>query len=178
MKKVLLVIAHEDFEDAELMAMRETLISCGHRCVIASTNLSFATGMRGTKVKPDVDLDEAAINVNSYSAVVFLSGKGVSRYVNNPICHAIVKAACKEGKIVGAICKAPMILAKAGVLDGVEVTVYTKPMNRQMADEIRMCGARYIDRDVVVDKNIVTACGPNACNKFAEKIAELIGSKS
>jgi len=174
MKKVLFIVAYEGFNDRELLVTRERLMNKGYDVEVASTSLGFATGMSGTTVKPDLDLEEAAINLNRYSAIVFIGGNGAKRHFGSALCHEIAKDASKAGKVVAAISVAPVILAKAGILDGVDATVFTRAFDRRYADELKFNGARYHAKEVIADRNIVTADSPEAAEKFANKISELM----
>lgn len=175
MKRILVMIPHEEFHDRELLIVREYLIEKGYRVVLASSSLGFATGGNRTAVRIDMDFEEAAINLHDFSAVVFIGGRGSAKEYQNSLCLDIAKVAFESGKVIAAIDNGPVILAKAGILKGFSVTVYTKMFNKQLADEMKMAGAKYHDADVVVDRNIITASNEKASSKFAEKIAEIVG---
>ncbi|RJP34563.1 MAG: hypothetical protein C4536_02525 [Actinobacteria bacterium] len=69
------------------------------------------------------------------------------------------------GKMVAAICIAPVILAKAGILQGVEATV-----SPGMEGELTAGGAILVEQPVVVDGNIITGWGPDAAVEFAQEV--------
>lgn len=77
------------------------------------------------------------------------------------------------GKIVAAICLAPVILANAGVLDGKSATVAGTE-----ARSIESKGARYAGPGVTVDGNVVTGNGPKCSRVFGQKIDELLRAKA
>jgi protease I len=74
-----------------------------------------------------------------------------------------------SGKIVAAICLAPAILAKAGLLSGVKATCTPDEEENLVAG-----GAEYTGAPVEVDGKIVTGSGPDAARRFGEKIVELL----
>ncbi len=166
-QKVLMVIAHQNFRDEELTVPQKMFLKNGLTVVIASSSSTLATGVFGTKVKPDITLKE--VRVDDYAAVVFVGGVGAQEYFDNSIAHTIALQTAKQGKILAAICIAPAILAKAGVLKNRTATIWPS-----MADAITAGGGRYIKKDVYSDGNIVTACGPEAADKFGKEILENI----
>ncbi|MEM2638356.1 MAG: DJ-1/PfpI family protein, partial [Candidatus Hadarchaeales archaeon] len=93
-----------------------------------------------------------------------------SIYFSNKHALSIAKEAFSAGKVVGAICIAPVILANAGILKGRRATVWD-------GDFVKMLeagGAKYTGKNVEVDGKIVTANGPHAAREFGKKIAELL----
>lgn len=72
-------------------------------------------------------------------------------------------------KIVGAICIAPVTLARAGLLKNKKVTTYSSTIN-----DIKSAGAKYTGNDVERDGNIITASGPAAAQKFGEAIVKAL----
>jgi len=164
-KRVVMIIAHNGFRDEELMEPKEILEGEGAEVVVASSSLDEAHGMKGATVKPDILLDD--IDVSKFDAVIFVGGVGASEYWNNPKAHQIAKEALDSGKVVTAICIAPVTLANAGILKGKKATVF--PSERE---KLRAAGAIYTGRDVEEDGMIVTGNGPSAARKFGQTIAE------
>jgi len=78
----------------------------------------------------------------------------------------------KLGKVIGAICIAPVTLANAGLLKGRKATVWASEKAR-----IETKGAIYTGADVQVDDNIVTANGPNAAKAFGEALLKLLAKQ-
>jgi protease I len=75
--------------------------------------------------------------------------------------------------VLGAICIAPTILAKAGVLKGKQATVWDAK-GEQIAI-LKAAGARYTGNEVTVDALLVTGNGPNAAEEFGRTFATLAG---
>lgn len=166
-KKIAMIIAAKNFRDEELLQPLEIFRANGARVVIASSVLDLTYGMLGSKVVPDLLYDN--LKVNNYDAVIFIGGTGAKQYWNDPYAHQLVRSAVDSGKVVGAICVAPVILANAGVLNGKKATVW--PTENE---KLRKKGAEYTGKDVTVDGRIVTGNGPEAAKKFAEEIMKLL----
>lgn len=163
-KRVVLIIAHKDFRDEEYNEPRAVLESRGFQVTVASSSLETATGMLGAQVKPDILVND--IVVNDYAAIVFVGGVGAAEYWDNPTAHRIAQEAVAQGKVLAAICIAPVTLAKAGVLQGKRATVFASATSKVQAG-----GATCTGESVVRDGLIITANGPGAARQFGETIA-------
>ncbi|MFC1711135.1 DJ-1/PfpI family protein [Patescibacteria group bacterium] len=166
-KKIAMVIAPVNFRDEELLQPKKILEKKGAVINIASKGVSEATGMLGAKVKVDSDL--GTIKAEDYDAIVFIGGSGANIYFNDLYALDLVKNAVKLGKIVGAICIAPSILANAGVLRSKRATAFNSEI-----DVLRKSGAAYVNNFVVKDGNIITAKGPTAAKAFGEELLKAL----
>jgi protease I len=169
-KRILMIIASRNFRDEEYDVPAKLFRAAKAEVTVASSSLSMCTGMFGAKAKPDILL--TSVSVVDYDAVVFIGGSGSSEYFNNPTAHRIAQEAVKEGKVLGAICIAPVTLANAGVLSGKRATVFSSSAN-----QIKAKGANYTGRGVEVDGDIITGDGPESARAFAEAIIEALSKK-
>ena len=167
MAKVLMIIAPKNFRDEELFRTKEELEKDGHIIVIASTTKKEAVGMLGGKANPEIKIDD--VNIEDYSAIVFVGGSGAAIYLKDKKIQKIAKQAYEKGKVVAAICIAPSILANAGILKDKMATCWPSEETNLLAK-----GAYYTGESVTIDKNIVTASGPAAARYFGEAIAQLL----
>lgn len=167
-KSVLMVIAPEDFRDEEFQKPKEVFEELKMKVTVASKGVKAATGMLGAKA--DIDKDVSAVNADEYDAVVFIGGKGASVYFEDETVLSLAKDAHEKGKVVGAICIAPSILANAGVLEGKKATCFGSE-----SSNLQEQGAEYTGSAVEVDGKIITASGPDAAEDFGRKVAEALG---
>ncbi len=169
-KTILMVIAPEDFRDEELFEPKEIFEEKGAKVTIASTTTEIAKGMLGGTVKPDLKI--SAVNVGEYDAIVIVGGAGSKEYLwDDEELRAMVKEAYNKDKVLAAICLSPVVLAKAGVLDGKKATVFP---DKEAISELRNYGALYLDEEVVVSDNIITGKGPESAKEFASKICAVM----
>ncbi|MEM2956457.1 MAG: DJ-1/PfpI family protein [Candidatus Pacearchaeota archaeon] len=164
---VIFIIAEKDFRDEELFHTKEEIEKNGFSSIIASKTTGIKTGMLGGKAKAEITLKE--INVNDCKAIIFVGGSGSYQYFNDSTALGIAKEAFKKGKIIGAICIAPAILANAEILKGKKATIF-----KGKEDMIESKGAFYKNSNVVKDGNIITACGPQAAREFGKEIANML----
>lgn len=167
MKKIVMVIAPEDFRDEEYSEPREVFEKKGFEVKVASNTKELCTGKLGMKVKPDILLSE--VNADIIDALVFVGGPGSTVYFDNPVAHKLAQDIHKNGKIVAAICIAPMILVNAGILSNKSATVYPSEEKNMKAK-----GVKYTGKPVEVSQTIITANGPEAAKDFGKKIVEAL----
>lgn len=74
------------------------------------------------------------------------------------------------GKNIAAICAAPMVFGRAGILQGHEATIYSG-----MEDELT--GAVVKNDRVVVSGNVITSKGPGTAMDFALMLIEILKGK-
>jgi len=162
---ILMIIAPERFRDEELFITREELEKAGHRTVIASSVKGVCSGSRGGFAEASLTLSE--VHIDDFDAVVFVGGGGSKVYFNHTNALKIASEMAARGKVVAAICLAPVILANAGVLRGKNATVAGTE-----AHTIELQGAVYTGPGVTVDGNIVTCNAPKGSRLFAQAVNE------
>ena len=167
MAKVLLAVAPERFRDEELFVTQEELKRGGHTTCVASTRRGNCQGSRGGTVTATVLLSQA--QGDDYDAIVFVGGSGSRVLFTDADALRLAREAHAQGRVVAAICLAPVILANAGVLKGRKATVAGT-----QAKAIEEKGAQYTGPGVTVDGNVVTGNAPKASRLFGQKIAELL----
>ncbi len=168
-KTIIMVIPPENFRDEELKIPKDILQGQGATIITASTHKKPITGMMGTRLSADKTLKE--LKAQKFDAIIFIGGAGAKRLFNNTEAHDLALRAVKENRILGAICLAPVILARAGILKDKRATVYTSAKK-----ELTNNGAIYTGSDIETDGKIVTASGPKAAFKFAYAISSLLNT--
>ena len=175
-KKIAMIIAFRDFRDEEYFIPKQILKSAGAEITTVSSSLGKAIGTQGGEAEVNALLEN--LKIADYDAVLFIGGQGASKYIDNELCHQIVREAVKADKVLGAICIAPAILAKAGALEGKKAAVWSSPMEKFAVKILKEQGAIFQSDSVVIDGKIVTANGPGAAKKFAEAIINLLLRKN
>ena len=169
MKRALVVIAKEGFQDVEEAGTRKGLASAGFEVIHASTEKGTCTGKFGGVIEAEVSLKD--VNVANVDRVAFIGGPGAVNLWNNEDAKRIARDTVAAGKILGAICIAPKILAAAGVLRGVNATVWNDDGDQGIFLEDH--GALYTDQLVIADGRIITASGPDVAEKFGKEFADM-----
>jgi protease I len=171
-----MIIAYRNFQDKEYFDTKEALENGEAEVKIASNQKGTAEGVFGSKAI--VDLPVAEVSPADFDAVVFIGGGGASDYLDNEISYNLAEETIKQNKILAAICIAPAILAKAGVLKNKKATVWWNPLDKEPIKILEENGAEFIDKKVVADGKIITANGPAAAKEFGESILKILNEIS
>ena len=165
-----LIIATTGFEQAELEVPRDRLRAAGATVDVASPD---GKEIRGWDEKDwgrtvPVDLKIADAKEADYTALVIPGG------VMNPDklrvdedAMKIVRSFLSSGKVVAAVCHGPWLLVQADALRGREATSY-----KSIRKDLENAGAKWVDKEVVVDNGIITSRKPADLEAFTKKIIE------
>jgi len=134
-KKILIIIAHKNYQDYEYAMTKQILESAGTRIITASSRTGAAQGEFGSFAQIDLSLNQ--VKTKEYEAIIFIGGPGAIEYWKNDLAHKIISQAIKENKILAAICIAPIILAEAGALKGKKATVWSSEEEKRPIDVLK-----------------------------------------
>ncbi len=172
-KKVLFVIPPDGFDAEEFRTTRASLRRKGIGGLVASTAKDKVVGGKDYYV-PELALDEA--DMSSFDAVVFIGGPGADRLAQDAKALDLARRSFAEGKLVAAIGRGVLVLARAGILKNIEVTG-----DPAVKDEIQSCGAKFTGSQIEprwLEENtthIVTANDSGASLRFGTRIARDLG---
>ncbi|MFH1670476.1 MAG: DJ-1/PfpI family protein [Patescibacteria group bacterium] len=169
MKQALIIIAQQGYQDMELGGTRDGLVAAGFEIVIGSSEVGSCSGKLGGSEKATIALKD--VKVKDYDCIGFIGGPGTIQFFDDPEALRIAHEAVRLQKPLGAICIAPIILAKAKVLDGKKATVWDSGGEQKRV--IEQYGAQYTGDNITVDGMIVTANGPPAAAEFGRTLAAL-----
>jgi protease I len=168
MPEIVMVIAPETFRDEEYAEPKAVLEERGARVTTASVTPGQCIGKLGMKAEAQVSVKDALDQ--TWDAAVFIGGAGARAFFDDEDAQKLARVTHERGGVVAAICIAPSILARAGLLGGRKATAFSSEK-----DELLAHGVMWTDDRVAVDDRIVTASGPEAATAFGRAIAELVG---
>jgi protease I len=168
-----LFVLDEHFSCAEYYVLRENMEEAGYRTVTAAaTSDPLAAGDVDFQVIPDMLL--ADVQVEDYDAVILVAGDMViARPQENVDISRIVQEAVSEGGVIAAIDGAPMLLARAGVLEGIPATAALSvcPL---LADY----GATCTNADIEQEGSVITAASGAQTQSLAEAVLAALEEQS
>lgn len=168
MQKIALVIAQEGFRDEEYFEPKKVLEENGISVTTISLKKGPARGKLGAAAQADISIND--LDPLEYDGIFFIGGPGASVYFNDPRAHEIIRAAYEQGKVIGAICAGPAVLASAGLLKGKKATSFSG------VDPYLIKGGAILTKaSVEVDGKIITADGPASATKFGHAIVRALG---
>ena len=128
-------------------------------------------GAHDLKFIADKSIDK--IQLNNFDAIILPGGSpGYINLRNDKRVLDLIKEAFTSKKLIGAICAAPAVLAKAGILKGKKCTIYPG-----MEEEIEKGEGIPQKNWIVEDKNIITSQGPATALPFAIKLVEKLSNQ-
>lgn len=166
--RILMIVAPEDFTEQEYFETRRIFDQAKAKVTVASIEKGIALGHDGARIKVDAAIRELA--PEQFEGIVIVGGMGaVNSLSKSESLRNLLRAACDQHKVVAAICIAPLILAKAGLLRNKQATCYSAG---PIIAELTRNGAIYKNEDVLQAERIITANGPEASAAFGKRILE------
>lgn len=165
-KKVIMIIAPENFRDEEYFDTRDALEKMGVDVKVASISNPAISGIDKREVEIDMMLNEVT---DDFDGIVFVGGGGAKVYFENQTVLDLAIKFYEEGKIVAAICIAPLILGHAGIMSDKKATCWEGD-----AKELQDFGTEYTGSNIEVDGNIITANGPKSSEDFGKIVAKAL----
>ena len=166
-----LVPLAEGFEEIEAVTVIDVLRRAGLDVVVAGLRPGPVTGAHGIEVGTDcalADVDSATVGT-----LVLPGGMpGTTHLMEDERVLALVRELHGSGRRTAAICAAPMVLARAGVVEGVAVTSHPSVRDR-------LGGAEVVDAPRVVSSgSVMTSQGAGTAMEFAlSLVADLVGEE-
>ena len=152
------VFLAEGFEEVEALSPVDILRRGGVEVKTVGIAGKTVKGSHGISVLSDLTADE--VTLSEIEAVILPGGMpGTLNLEKNSTVQEAIKFAHENGKLIGAICAAPSILGKAGLLAGKRATCFP-------GFEEYLSGAKYCDEPAVRDGNIITSRGAGAALEF------------
>jgi protease I len=166
MKKIVMVVAQEKFQEDEYFIPRRYFEDNGYRVSIASIHPGIAEGYKGSQVNVDCTISD--INTFELEALVIVGGFGCKNHLwdYKPLHNKLIEV-YEQGKVIAAICLAPVCIVKTGLLKGEKATAYK---NKTAQAEFVKAEVEYIDKPVHTNNRIITANGPKSSEAFAIEI--------
>jgi len=169
MKKIAILL-EDGFEEIEAVVPIDVLRRLEFDILLAGKTAKVA-GAHNIKIDSECLISE--LNADELDAVILPGGlPGSTNLRDNPVVIKLVSDMYNAGKLVSAICAAPIVLQKAGIMDGKTCTGYPMAMLKEA-----LADADYTGNRVEVAGNIITAKGPGAAFEFAVAIASYFGKK-
>ena len=163
------LIAADGFEEVEGLTVVDLLRRAKITCdIVALSDADWITGSHGIRIGTDRRFSET--DFDSYDAVILPGGlRGTDALKADERVTALLQHMHSAGKLTAAICAAPTVLAKAGILEGRQATCYP-------GAETMLAGAAFRTDSVVRDGTIITSRGAGTTIPFALAIIAYLDS--
>ncbi|MBR6593657.1 MAG: DJ-1/PfpI family protein [Clostridia bacterium] len=164
--KVIVLLAN-GFEECEALVTADVLMRAGAEVQLVSVEDELTVvGTHGIKVVADINISE--LYSDDMDALVLPGGMpGAQTLADSLRVRALIEKAVRMGIYIGAICAAPFILGRMGLLSGRNIACYP-------GFEQYMPSAILTGRKVEIDDIFITAQGMGVSLEFGLKIAEML----
>jgi protease I len=165
------ILVTDAFEQVELTEPRDALHKAGAQTHIIAPEAGEVQGFDGkekaSNFKVDKTFDQA--NPDDYDAVLLPGGTyNADKLRVHPKARQFIKKIDEQDKPVAVICHAPWLLVSAGLVKGRTLTSY-----HTLQDDIRNAGGRWLDVEVVRDRNWVSSRNPDDIPAFNREMVKL-----
>jgi len=171
MAKVLIPIA-QGCEELEAVTIIDLLRRARIEVVTAGLEPGVVRASRGVALVPDTTLDEAL--QSDYDMVVLPGGAiGADNLENDNRVLELLRKMANSEKFTAAICAAPKVLARAGLLDGKRATSFPGVL-----EALHLKNTSIANESVVMDGKILTSRGPGTAMDFALQLIETLAGRT
>lgn len=170
-KKVAFLLT-DGVEQVELTSPWDAVKKAGGEPVLVSPKTGSIKGFNGTEPGDEFPVDVAVSDANAgdYHALVLPGGVVNADHLRiDKGAQEFAKSFFANHKPVAVICHGPWLLIEAGVVDGRTMTSYPT-----LATDLKNAGAKWVDKEVVVDAGLVSSRNPDDLPAFNSKLVEEI----
>lgn len=165
MKRVLCIL-EKGFEEIEAITPVDLLRRAGVEVVMAGVSGTEVTGKCGVSVFANAELKD--VDFTSFDALLLPGGPAVMELRKNPRVIGMIQWFHRHGKLIAAICAAPLLLRDAGLVDGKRITAHDSTLGELPGNT----GER-----VVYDGEFLTSRGAGTAMDFGLQLVTILCGK-
>ena len=155
------------FEEIEALAPVDFLLRAGVNVKTVGISGKFCRGAHGINVEADLLPEDVVLNDKLQGVILPGGMPGAENLNNSDDVQKAIDYCAENGKIIGAICAAPFVLGRKGLLEGKNATCFP-------GFEGELKGASLSESGVVTDGTIVTAKGAGVAWEFGAAICSVL----
>jgi 4-methyl-5(b-hydroxyethyl)-thiazole monophosphate biosynthesis len=166
--KTAMIILADGFEEIEAVTPLDLLRRAHIEVSLCGLLSPEVTGSHNIVLKTERVLS----SIPSFpDALVLPGGPGHKNLMGSALVIEFVKRMFGAGRLCAAICAAPLVFAKAGILANKKATCFP-------GDQDKLEGAVFVEQPVVVDENIITSRGAGTAVPFALEIISFLAGRA
>ncbi len=168
MPKKIAVLVEDLYHVVEMWVPYYRLKEEGYNAVIAGTGSKDKYfSKEGYEAVPDVSIKN--IKADEFDGVIIPGGFAPDKLRRYPEITGFVNKMFNANKLVASICHGPWVLVSSKVLKGRKVTC-----TAAIKDDVINAGAEYLDKEVVIDNNLITSRSPGDLPAFCRAIINFL----
>lgn len=173
--KKVAVLVDNYFEQAEFEEPISALVDAGADVTVVSASGKKLRGLnhidKGDDFEADLLLNQA--NSDDYHALVLPGGAiNADALRTNEKAQRWVQDFLDSGRPVAVICHAPWLMVSADAVEGRKLTSWGS-----IKDDIMNAGGDWMDKPVVIDKNLITSRKPEDIPLFNEALIKMLAKQ-
>ena len=154
------------FEEIEALATVDILRRAGLAVCTVGVDADIPIGAHNMPIRTDISQEK--LDLTALSAIVLPGGMPGTRNLDaSPVVHAAIDHAVCHKLPIGAICAAPSILGRRGLLQGKQAVCYP-------GFETALIGADISEKAVITDGQFTTARGAGVAIDFALELVRIL----
>lgn len=168
------ILVTDGFEQVEMTKPRQALDDAGAKTILVSLKDGKVQGMNHDEKGDTFRVDKALSSVSPSDFDALLLPGGVAnpdKLRMSPEAVKFVSSFTTAHKPIAAICHGPWMLVETGAVKGSTVTSWPS-----LKTDVTNAGGKWVDREVVVDGNLVTSRKPDDIPVFNEKMLALFSA--
>ncbi|MBI3092411.1 MAG: type 1 glutamine amidotransferase [Candidatus Tectomicrobia bacterium] len=170
--KQVAILAEDQYQDQELWYPLLRLREEGAQVLVVGTGSKQQyESKHGYPVRVDTTADK--VHAEDLDALIIPGGYAPDLMRRHQPMVELVRRMHAQGKVVAAICHAAWMLCSAGILRGKKATCFFS-----IKDDVVNAGAEYVDKEVVVDGNLITSRVPDDLPAFCREIIKALEERS
>ncbi|HEY4222761.1 MAG TPA: type 1 glutamine amidotransferase domain-containing protein [Myxococcota bacterium] len=166
-------IVGEDFEDSELRVPLDRMRGAGHEVTIVGVMAGQVLEGKKHKEKIAVDASADDVDAEEFDAIVIPGGYSPDHLRVNGGVVDLVRDMDDEHKLIAAVCHGPSLLIEADIVEDRQITSWPS-----IRTDLENAGARWVDEQVVIDRNVITSRNPGDLDAFSTAILDRLAGRS
>ena len=165
-------VVGQDFEDSEFKKPYDQLREAGHQVDVLGVKAGDT--MKGKKGNEEIKIEAAVTEKDpaQYDAVVIPGGYSPDHLRMDKNVVSFVQRAVQADKIIAAICHGPQLLIEADAVEDKKLTSWPS-----VRTDLLNAGARWLDKEVIVDGKLITSRKPEDIPAFVAAIREQLDQR-
>jgi protease I len=166
--KKIAILVDEMYQEMEVWYPYFRFKEAGADCVLVGQEAgkNYASKL-GYPAKAELSYDQ--VNAGAFDGVIVPGGYAPDKIRRYPKALQFVRQMDADGKLVASICHGPWVLCSANILRNRRATAFCA-----IKDDVINAGARFEDREVVVDNNLVTSRKPDDLPAFCRASIQVL----
>jgi len=164
------ILVEDSYEDLELWYPYYRLMEEGADVKLIGPEAKVYQSKHGYPAEADLSAEEA--KAGDFQGIIVPGGYAPDKLRRYPKILDLVREVFEKGGIVASICHGPWVLISANIMKGKKTTAVIS-----LKDDLVNAGAIYLDKEVVIDNNLITSRTPQDLPVFLPAIIKGLQNK-